>query len=461
MKKMKLFPKTFLYTLILLCIMNLIIHLSIYVFYPIFYLNKVNRQLDEKMHALSESLTGAVTDDASDILDSFARKNGVNITTRANGVIMTYQGLPIQLKLPFEDEQAFFLEGNAEVESISFVSGSALLADGTYLELQMLASTQPVKEATGIISFLLPYTLGIAISFSVLFAYFYSKKITGPILEMLKITSDMKNLQPEAYFHIENEDEIGILAEQINQVYAHLLQTIDCLDKEKTHIAHLEKSKVAFLRCASHELKTPLSGLRILLENMLYNVGKYKDHTKYLETAIGNVDCLSSMVQEILDSSRIQGMAPEAGSTALIIKKEIEDVLKDYTLLAAAKSLEISVNIDASLQMSMNRELFQKVWSNLIANAVRYTDMCGRVTISADGNALTIRNTCQPLSDEQLSHIFEAFYRPDFSRSTERGGSGLGLYIVKEILSACRLPCSFDACDDGMCFRMGMNEVIS
>ncbi len=66
----------------------------------------------------------------------------------------------------------------------------------------------------------------------------------------------------------------------------------------------MEKSKTVFLRSASHELKTPLSGLRILLENMQFNIGKYKDRDKYLAEAVAKVDELSGMVRDILDTSK-------------------------------------------------------------------------------------------------------------------------------------------------------------
>ena len=73
----------------------------------------------------------------------------------------------------------------------------------------------------------------------------------------------------------------------------------------------VEKSKTVFLRSASHELKTPLSGLRILLENMQYNIGKYKDRDKYLAEAVAKVDELSGMVRDILDTSKVQDLQEE------------------------------------------------------------------------------------------------------------------------------------------------------
>lgn len=413
MKKMKLFPKTFLYTLLLFCFMNLIIHLSIYCFYPYFYLKNMDKQLEEKMDILEKTLPGLDEDTTAEVLSSFARENSVNILVQADKESKTYQGLPFPIAAPFQMDQFFSLEGVEKVESVIVQSSTITYKDGTSVDLQILASSQPLKEATRIITFLLPFTLGIAVLCSVVFSYFYSRKVTDPILNML------------------NE------------------------------IAQLEKSKADFLRSASHELKTPLTGLRILLENMQYNVGKYKDHEKYLAAAVSSVDQLSDMVREILDASRIQGTAAEAAKDVLYVREELEEIMMNYTLIASSRSLTVDLKVASELQLYMNRSFFQQVWSNLLGNAVRYTDAGGHISmeshsIGTHSAELRIRNTCQPLTEEQLSHIFEAFYRPDFSRASETGGSGLGLYIIKEILDANHLACRFESCEDGMCFRMSL-----
>lgn len=92
----------------------------------------------------------------------------------------------------------------------------------------------------------------------------------------------------------------------------------------------VEKSKTVFLRSASHELKTPLSGLRILLENMQYNIGKYKDRDKYLAEAVAKVDELSGMVRDILDTSKVQDLQEEE-KQKLYADGEIGAVLQEYT----------------------------------------------------------------------------------------------------------------------------------
>lgn len=82
------------------------------------------------------------------------------------------------------------------------------------------------------------------------------------------------------------KDEVGEVGKQINGVYEHLLKVIHELENRNEQIVKLQNQKVSFVRGASHELKTPLATLRIILENMQYNVGDYKDHPKYLEKVL-------------------------------------------------------------------------------------------------------------------------------------------------------------------------------
>ena len=164
---------------------------------------------------------------------------------------------------------------------------------------------QSFKEARSVVFMLLPYSIGISLIISLFASYIYAKKITKPIKEICNVTKDMKILKEDAYCDINTGDEIELLSHNINSLYNTLLDTIDSLKTEIENVSKSEKSKVDFLRSASHELKTPLMSIHIMLENMILNIGKYKNHDIYLEKCKEVVNQLSKMVQEILDTSRL------------------------------------------------------------------------------------------------------------------------------------------------------------
>lgn len=440
----------------LFSIVVLVMHISIYLFLPKLYQNNVRNDLDRQLEELS-TVIGSIDQNACEnILKKYAKRNQVNIIARIEGEKKAFQGTAVQI-IPIDAENSEFQLKNVEdVESFILRSRDVMSGDGVPIYLQIGTTTQPGREAIRTTLALLPLTSSIAVLFSILFSWLYSKWLTRPIQNMLRVTEGMKNLDPDAYFQIDSQDEIGTLFLDLNQVYEQLWQTINNLEKEKEYISEMEKAKVDFLRSASHELKTPLAGLRILLENMHLGVGKYKDHNVYLPEAIHTVDQLNGMVKEILNASRIQGEAERAVKDDLCISEELSAAIKEYEILARSKHLHIEVNIDGEPHLLMNRQHFQRVLSNLIGNAIRYTDAEGKIHIEGHTGELSVWNSCVPLTDEQLVRIFEPFYRPDFSRAAYSGGTGLGLYIIKEILDANGLTCSFRPQGNGMCFSIAL-----
>lgn len=453
MKKMKLFPKTFIYTFCMLLVINLSLHLMIYFFYPKVYLERMEQNMETQISELQEQLQRSAEGESGKTLLNFAKENQLNITVETTEGEKTYQGMGFQISFPSEEDMIFSV-GNMENTPSVIVKNRVLeTEDGTEIKAQFMSSAKPLKEATDMIEFLLPVTFAVTVLFSVIFAWFYSKKITNPMVKMLKVTTDMKNRKPDAVFQVQTGDEMGMLAEQINEVYGCLLQTIQQLDEEKERMLDMEKSKTVFLRSASHELKTPLAGLRILLENMQYRIGKYKDRDRYLPEAIDMVDQLNDMVKQILDTSKMQEKMNGEEKEEIQVKKMTEEILQKFQMQIAEKQLKIIVKPDRNTTVLMGRENFRQVWSNLISNAVRYTEKEGMIKIGATGTQIWIENTCKPLPKEQLQYISEPFYRADATRN-QRGGSGLGLYVVTQILKKEGLDWKFEPMEEGMRFTM-------
>ena len=182
-----------------------------------------------------------------------------------------------------------------------------------------------------------------------------------------------------------------------------------------------------FLRGASHELKTPLTSLKIVLENMQFKVGKYKDRDFYLEKCGEMVDELDAGIRELLLMSKMDSFEK---SEWIKIAEVVEEVLRRNQIMIAEKNLQMRIEVGEQ-KIWLNRTALSMVLANLIGNAVKYAEEGGRISVQMRGETLEIKNS----------------YRAD---TKEQSGSGLGLYIVKNLLK--RYGLEYEICNQKMSF---------
>lgn len=460
MRNLKLFPKTFLYTIGIMSIIVVLVHSLMYVMLPNFYLDEKSKELQIRADELMERLQEVNEEESLLIAEKFAIQYNMNITLEVGEEIYRYQGFtPIDIY--FNPEQAkkwssppSTIEVN-EVQSDSESSAQVIVeerlfnaSDSFYLMLNI----QPVDESKQVVLTLLPYSIAISFIISLIAAYIYSSVITRPIKNILQVTKEMEKLKKDSFCVVDSEDEIGMLAENINVLYDTLWHTIESLEQKVDDISAIEKEKMEFLRAASHELKTPLTSLSVLLENMQYNIGKYKDRDYYLGQASEMVMASTKVVQNILNTSKLQTIAEEERRENIDVREVLVETITSYEILAKAKDIQVITQMEETCFIHMNKEALGKVFSNLMANAIHYTDQGKQIRIQILNDKISIENECIPLSDAVLSQVFKAFYRPDFSRNKKDGGTGLGLYIVQDILTHASVNFSFTPSDLGMKF---------
>lgn len=289
----------------------------------------------------------------------------------------------------------------------------------------------------------LPYSISICVIVSFVCAFFFSKAITSPIKHILNMTIKMSNLDKNASCDIRSNDEIGILSKSINKLYQDLLSTIEYLKEEKNRVGEAEKQKVDFLRVASHELKTPITSLNAMLENMIMEVGKYKDHETYLPLCKEQTEHLGKMISEILDASKLGTSIENELHQTFDAHVCLSELCIQYQLIAQANGKFFKMKLHDKITVCLPPKIFLKALSNILGNAVAYTAPGKLISVYIIGRKLIIENECPPIPEEHLKHIFEAFYRPDYARNREDGGNGLGLHIVASILDALNLSYSF------------------
>lgn len=288
----------------------------------------------------------------------------------------------------------------------------------------------------------LPWSVGFSLVISVVCSLLLSKALTDPIKQISTSTERMMALDPTANCSVHTKDEIGTLAQNVNEMYVNLLATIKNLEQEKDNVQEMERAKVDFLRAASHELKTPVTALNATLENMILGVGKYQDYAVYLPECKEMVEQLSDMIQEILETSRLN-ISDEAPRT-VDISDLLAELCEPYQMIAAAHHVTFKLNLPEQFIATVQVKPFSKAVSNILSNAVTYTESGKTVSVYLDDGRLVVENECIPIPDNEIRRLFEPFYRPDFSRSRENGGNGLGLYIVDTLLTSMNISYSFE-----------------
>ncbi|HAQ1818991.1 TPA: HAMP domain-containing histidine kinase, partial [Enterococcus faecium] len=292
---------------------------------------------------------------------------------------------------------------------------------------QFVSTADMQKDAKDLSLKFLPYSLLISILFSAIISLIYAKSIKNNIQEIKIVTDKMMKLDKKMSLKVSSNDEVGELKQQINDLYSTLLRTIDDLEFKNKEILKLEKLKYDFFKGASHELKTPLASLKIILENMKYNIGKYKERDIYINECIEIVDSLTKNISQILSVHSIENLNND--EEYLKINDTLEDILKKYEILANQKKITVN-NYILDENVYIGKTALKIILSNLISNAVKYTDVNGVINIGIVNDWLYIENSYGNNKISNMDKIFDVKF--DLNKENS---NGLGLYIVSNILN--------------------------
>ena len=254
---------------------------------------------------------------------------------------------------------------------------------------------------------------------------FVLRTITRPISELNEGISRMSRGDLSARVNVRGKNEFAGLAAAFNSMSERLEQ--------------LDKSRNQFVSNASHELKTPLSTMKILIETLMYQDPVDPVMTKdFLGDVNKEIDRLNRIVSDLLTLVNIDSGAMKLNLVEVDLSALLQEQVKRLSPLARENGIELECSARDSLFVTGDQLKLQQVIYNVIDNAIKYTPRGGEVhcALSRSGRMAVIRiaDTGVGIPAEDLPHIFDRFYRVDKARSRETGGTGLGLSIVKQIL---------------------------
>ena len=429
MTKQSIFVKIFLITFALFSSLVILLHASIYFIFPSTYIESQRQTILKKSQVLAESFQGQEEGTIESVIDLYSKTNDIKVSIKGK-----------QKQNAIEVKDDLLVNPDSQNNSLVIEERKIKTKEGQDLTLQFLATIDSQKEARDISLGFLPYTLLASFVLSLIASYLYARMISAPILEIKQMTKRMKRLDRTASLPIHSQDEIGVLKQQINDLYHHLLEVIDNLEQQKQENLKLEQMKVEFLRGASHELKTPLASLKIILENMRDKIGRYKDRDRYLSVSLDIVDEMNQIVLEILSLSSVQELGGD--KEWIQLDDVVNRILTQNQVLVETRSLSIENYLPAT-SIFMNLAILKLVLSNIISNAVKHSDKGGviRIGLENEGTDFVIENTI--VSKENTS-----------TKAQSKKEGGLGLFVVKYLLEHEELSYRFEESPTGRRFVM-------
>ncbi len=215
-----------------------------------------------------------------------------------------------------------------------------------------------------------------------------------------------------------------------------LAETFNAMSEK---LERLDKSRNQFVSNASHELKTPLSTMKILLENIIYQPEMDMSiRTEFLTDVNREIDRLNLIISDLLTLVSMDTKAMRLRLETFKFADAVREVVQRLSMVAQQKQQEIKLNLADGCEMHADFAKLTQVVYNILDNAIKYTPPGGLIRVrlirSGRNAVLTIADNGSGIPKEDQPHIFDRFYRVDKARSRDTGGTGLGLSIVHQFV---------------------------
>ena len=334
---------------------------------------------------------------------------------------------------------------------ISYILLSAKLDNGYLLYIRIPVSS--IEESVKISNNFLYLIAGFTILISAVIVNFVSRKFTEPILELNTIAKNMANLDFSHKYRITDaDDEINNLGKSINQMSDKLESTIKQLRRTNIELERdiEEKSKIdemrkSFISDVSHELKTPIALIQGYSEGLLENVNTDDENRKfYAEVILDETNKMDKLVKQLLELMKLEYGKREFSDKEFNVVELEKEVIRKSKVMLEEKQVEVELKSSEEINVFADDFYIEQVITNYLTNAIKHVEeVDGKKSIvienvvNVEKNKVRIKvfNTGINIKEEDLTRIWNRFYKVDESRNRADGGTGIGLSFVKAIMS--------------------------
>lgn len=265
--------------------------------------------------------------------------------------------------------------------------------------------------------------------------YFLSSTVTERIHQLKSAAEKLAQGDLKTRVSVNGRDEVASLAVTFNQMAEQLQATED----KQRELESLRRDLIAWV---SHDLQTPLTSMRAILEALSDGVVEDTETVqRYLQTAQRDVRSLSALIDDLFQMAQLDAGGFPLNRASASLGDLVSDTLESFTELAKQQQITLEGNVDSDVDpVHMDTQAIGRVLNNLIGNALRHTPANGRVSVwvrrENEHVEVTVSDTGEGIRTEDIPHVFERFYRGEKSRNRITGGAGLGLAIARGIVRA-------------------------
>ena len=441
--------KTFISILVLLIVCCMSIYAVVLVFLPKNYQARLENQVTSDFDALAGILERDGWEESTDSLLEFSIRNNASVTIQDAGGKEVFS-------VNFADTEE--LSGHS-LTAASLSCWTSFQQDGEAFQLVTVVSLVAVSQSYDILLRLIPLISILILTISVFGALICSRYYSRPLVRIAQVAGRMSRLDMTWKCQVNRKDEIGVLASSLNEMSERLGDALKSLQKANGQLQkeiekerEQERQRIDFFTSVSHELKTPIAVLKGELEGMLYQVGEYRNRDAYLRHCLKTADQMEKIVKEILMAARMGGSDFQISRTDLNLSEMLQKSCREIQGRIEDGQIKLQLSVQKDFHYEGDGRLMEKVFSNVLSNAVSYSPPGAVIAVSLQKGTLLVENTGVHIAQEDMKCLFTPFYRVDKSRSRNTGGSGLGLYITKTILEHHGISCRMENTEKGVCF---------
>ena len=333
-----------------------------------------------------------------------------------------------------QDGESFMMVSGNSDHTVEWLSYKKVAADGTQIVGRI--PFYAVHDVIHIVqNFLLVFLL-IIFGCSLIFAFFFARGISKPIIHLNRISKEMGNLNFTEKYKGTRKDEIGQLGETLNHISNELEGTIEMLQVELNKERTLEKMRKRFTAQVSHEIQTPLAVIKSYAEALEDEILETREEEmEYFITIEKEADKISGIASDLLDLSQIESGAYTLNKAMVLESEVLTSVIERFEHTYPEKNIQFENDCDTGLMINMDRKRMEQVVYNLLDNAIKHVaPEDGVIEVKSEVRSgewgISVYNVGYPIPENEIDQIWGYFYKAH----SDKKGTGLGLAIVKGII---------------------------